>query len=355
MPLLFGRFKPRSSPPPLSPRESLVPESLQHQPPPAYTINDDPEVTMGHRHSRVAGSSSTSTSRMTTYQGTQSTPHKGNAYVQTRNADVWSPPPYTPQAPAPAAHTPGSTASFSSSTGDSPYAFLREFDTIFVVDDSSSMLGARWKEAEEALAAIAPICTRYDQDGIDIYFLNHRREATATSTGAYHNITTAADVQEIFNSVRPRGPTPYGKRLLQILTPYLRRVEKMAAATDEDGNLRDPARFVKPLNVIAITDGVFTDDAESVIVEVAKRLDACRAVPWQVGVQFFQIGDDEGARRYLEDLDDELGHMAQEDNLRDIVDTVPWKGSHGQTLSAEGILKCTMGAVHKKYDKRKAF
>ncbi|RHZ59022.1 uncharacterized protein CDV56_103402 [Aspergillus thermomutatus] len=312
---------------------------------------------MGHRHSRVGGSSTTS--RTATYQATQSRPHKGNTYVQTSNLDVWSPPPYTQQAPAPApvTLTPGSTASFTSSTGDSPYAFLREFDTIFVVDDSSSMLGSRWKEAEEALAAIAPICTRYDQDGIDIYFLNHRRDATATSTGAYHNITTAADVQEIFNSVRPRGPTPYGKRLLQILNPYLRRVEKMAAATDEDGNLRDPAKFVKPLNIIAITDGVFTDDAESVIVDVAKRLDGprCRAVPWQVGIQFFQIGDDEGARRYLEDLDDDLGKMAKEDNLRDIVDTVPWRGHRGQTLNAEGILKCTMGAVHKKYDKRKAF
>lgn len=49
--------------------------------------------------------------------------------------------------------------------GDSLYAFLREFDTIFVVDDSSSMLGQRWREAE---AAMAPICTQYDQDGIDI-------------------------------------------------------------------------------------------------------------------------------------------------------------------------------------------
>ncbi|RHZ51008.1 hypothetical protein CDV55_101707 [Aspergillus turcosus] len=350
MPLLFR------SPPRLSPGESLAPESLQHQSPPPYTIDNNPEISMGHRHSRVGGSSNTSTSRMTTYRGTQSTPQKGNTYVQTSRLDVWSPPPYTPQAPAPApaAHAPGSAASFSS-TGDSPYAFLREFDTIFVVDDSSSMLGPRWKEAEEALAAIAPICTRYDQDGIDIYFLNHRRDATATSTGAYHNITTAADVQEIFNSVHPRGPTPYGKRLLQILNPYLRRVEKMAAATDEDGNLRDPAKFVKPLNIIAITDGVFTDDAESVIVGVAKRLDACRAVPWQVGIQFFQIGDDESARKYLEDLDDELGHMAQEDNLRDIVDTVPWRGNRGQTLSADGILKCTMGAVNKKYDKRKAF
>ncbi|EAW07263.1 uncharacterized protein ACLA_019680 [Aspergillus clavatus NRRL 1] len=311
---------------------------------------------MGHRHSRVSGG--TTTSQRTSYKPTQSHRQKNSTVIQVSHHDLWSPPPYTPTAPGPATTSPSST----SSKSDTPYAFLREFDTIFIVDDSSSMLGRRWKEAEAAIAAIAPICTQYDRDGIDIYFLNHRREPTAgdptpSPTGAYNNITEAAHVQEIFSSVRPRGPTPYGKRLLQILNPYLGRVEKMAAATDEDGNLLDESKFVKPLNIIAITDGVFTDDAESVLVNVAKRLDGprCRAVPWQVGIQFFQIGDDESARRYLEDLDDNLGKMAQEDHLRDIVDTVPWKGDQGQTLSAEGILKCTIGAINKKYDKRKAF
>lgn len=130
----------------------------------------------------------------------------------------------------------------------------------------------------------------------------------------------------------------------------------MAAATDEDGNLTNPALFVKPLNVIAITDGAFTDDAESVIVDVARRLDGPKcgnAVPWQVGIQFFQIGDDELARRYLEELDDELGTKVRDGNLRDIVDTVPWKGRSGRTLTADGILKCVLGAVHKKYDNRR--
>lgn len=261
---------------------------------------------------------------------------------------IWDPPAYD-------SHDlklpPSSRAS--SGDPDTRYAFLRDFDTILFVDDSSSMSGPRWREAEEALAAIAPICTQYDHNGIDIYFLNHRRTATSAAGGSYNNVTTAAEVQEIFSSVRPRGPTPVGRRLLEILTPYLRRVERMQAAQNADGSLRDPGLYVKPMNIIAITDGEFTDDAESAIVQVVRALDRPQvaAVPWQVGIQFFQIGNDESVRRYLQELDDDLGKWCRDERLRDMVDTVPWRGKRGQGLDGEGILKCVIGAVNRKYDR----
>ncbi|PLN78994.1 hypothetical protein BDW42DRAFT_173782 [Aspergillus taichungensis] len=207
------------------------------------------------------------------------------------------------------------------------------------------MTGSRWKEAEEAIATIAPICTHHDQDGIDIYFLNHRRSALNNPNGGYMNITTADDVREIFHSVHPHGLTPFGSRLHDLLRPYLRRVES------------DSGQRVKPLNIIAITDGEFTDDAESVLIDAARRLDACAAVPWQVGVQFFQVGDDRAARVYLQTLDDDLVRLSTQDRLRDIVDTVPWRGGgrFGGTLNAEGILKCVLGAVNRKYDQREVW
>jgi hypothetical protein len=113
---------------------------------------------------------------------------------------------------------------------------------------------------------------------------------------------------------------------------------------------------IKPLNIIVITDGVFTDDAESVIVSVARQLDHpnVQAAPWQVGIQFFQVGDDELAREYLQNLDDELVKRRSYDGIRDIVDTVPWRGDRGKVLNADGILKCVLGAVNKKYDKSEA-
>ncbi|PKY09153.1 hypothetical protein P168DRAFT_287230 [Aspergillus campestris IBT 28561] len=247
----------------------------------------------------------------------------------------WSPPAYTTTVSSPPPTT---------TTDHSPYAFLSEFDTVFIVDDSSSMAGSRWKEAESAIATIAPICTHHDQDGIDIYFLNHRRSNRNNPAGGYTNITTADDVREIFHSVHPQGLTPFGTRLHDLLRPYLRRVES------------DTQR-VKPLNIIAITDGEFTDDAESVLIDAARRLDACAAVPWQVGVQFFQVGDDKAARLYLQALDDDLVRLSKQDRLRDIVDTVPWRGGgrSGGTLSAEGILKCVLGAVNRKFDQREVW
>lgn len=71
-----------------------------------------------------------------------------------------------------------------------------------------------------------------------------------------------------------------------------------------------------------------------------------------MGIQFFQIGDDEDARRHLQELDDGLAARTRDDRLRDIVDTVPWKGGPYRALSSEYILKIVLGAIHRKYDKR---
>jgi hypothetical protein len=75
------------------------------------------------------------------------------------------------------------------------------------------------------------------------------------------------------------------------------------------------------------------------------------ATPWQVGIQFFQVGHDQSAKEYLEALDNDL---VSYEGIRDIVDTVPWKGERGEVLNADGILKCVLGAVNKKYDKQEA-
>ncbi|KAJ5551846.1 hypothetical protein N7461_006544 [Penicillium sp. DV-2018c] len=278
---------------------------------------------------------------------------------RSNNSDISDkPPPYTETA-IPAIHITSAeeTATETRETeSDSQYSFLADFDTIFLVDDSSSMQGRRWKEAEAAIAAIAPICTKYDSDGIDIYFLNHRDSIVRSGPGGYHNVTTASQVHSIFKRVQPRGPTRVGSRLFDILDPYVRRVEAMHAAKREvKGGDVHPALFVKPINIITITDGEFTDDAEGIIVKTAKTLDgpSCDAIPWQVGIQFFQIGNDESVRKYLEDLDDHLGERCRDLHMRDIVDTVSWRNRNGDRLEGDGILKTVLGAVNKRLDRRK--
>ena len=133
------------------------------------------------------------------------------------------------------------------------------------------MAGRSWRETAAALATITPICTAHDKDGIDIYFLNARDDDD------YQNITSPETVQHIFETVRPSGGTPTGRRLDTILRPYLRDCEAK----------KDDFDSLKLLNIIVITDGVPTDDPESVIVSIAAKLDKLGTPPWQVGIQFF--------------------------------------------------------------------
>jgi len=219
-----------------------------------------------------------------------------------------------------------------STTADDPYAFLSTFDTVFLIDDSGSMAGRSWKETAQVLKAITPICTAHDADGIDVYFLNEK------DSSEYKNITRAADVDAIFHSVRPRGGTPTGSRLNAVLKPYLAALERKGA---DD---------VKPLNIIVITDGVASDDVESVIIAAAKKLDRWDAPAWQIGVQFFQVGEERGAAEALRELDDGLAEMSAG---RDIVDTVPWKGESGKGLSADVVLKTVLGAVNRRLDRKR--
>ncbi|SLM41395.1 von Willebrand factor, type A [Lasallia pustulata] len=237
-----------------------------------------------------------------------------------------APPPYTK--PAPEAIITGNMTT----TADNPYAFLSDFDTIFLIDDSGSMAGRSWRETAAALKSITPICTAHDADGIDIYFLN------SPDSSEYRNLTRSADVDRIFESVKPRGGTPTGTRLNAILKPYLRDVETRGDA-------------VKPLNIIVITDGVPSDDVESVIINAAKKLDKWDSRAWQVGIQFFQVGEERGAAEALRELDDGLAEMGG--GTRDIVDTVPWNGTVGSGLNGDGILKVVLGAVNRRLDRKR--
>lgn len=219
---------------------------------------------------------------------------------------------------------------------DDRYAFLSSFDTVFLIDDSGSMAGRSWRETRQALQAITPICTAHDEDGIDIYFLN------APDNAIYHNVTLPSTVVEIFTSVRPQGGTPTGQRLNAILKKYLSRYGS------------DPEN-TKPLNIIVITDGEPSDDVESPIIAAAKKLDKLDAAAWQVGIQFFQVGKEPGAREHLKQLDDELAELAGDDDLRDIVDTVPFEGQEeGSQLTADGILKVVLGAVNRRLDRKRS-
>ncbi|ORY56921.1 uncharacterized protein BCR38DRAFT_303540, partial [Pseudomassariella vexata] len=240
------------------------------------------------------------------------------------------------------------------STAEDPYAFLSSFDTVLLIDNSGSMAGASWKQVKAVLQAIVPICTAHDEDGIDIYFINKPTNALpgfemGSAGGFYRNVTNLAKVEDIFSTVKPGGDTMMGRRLKEILVPYTELYKQKERETGDKTCLR-------PLNIIVITDGEANDNVEESLGNAARFLDECGAPPYQIGVQFFQIGNVPGVAEYLQYLDDELGRNSR-NGFRDMIDTVTFDclpGDTAPTLTADGILKAVLGAVVKRLDRRPA-
>ncbi|KAH9908564.1 hypothetical protein F4778DRAFT_776854 [Xylariomycetidae sp. FL2044] len=232
------------------------------------------------------------------------------------------------------------------SHGDESLHFLRYFDTLFLIDDSTHMK-RQWLDVSQLMQAIAPVCLRYDEDGIDMYFVNHRPTfyfpgISGVPKSGYNHIgklhgegsSKKDNAAGIFNSVKPGGGCKLGYRLNKILSWYIDQVKQ------------DPKRA--PLNVIVITAGVTDDDYHAVLADIAKQLDSIRAPEHQLGVQLFQIGDDEEAKKKFEHADDELHKKA---GTRDMVDTMAWSGWPG-SLSPDDMVKAVLGAVSKRMDKQ---
>ena len=195
------------------------------------------------------------------------------------------------------------------------------------------MSGSRWKETKKAIEAIVDICTKYDDDGIDVHFIN--------SPKVYENVASSSAMREIFSSCQPGGLTYLAQRMRRILHPYVRRCE------DAENKEEEPP---KPMNLIVITDGESNDPVDAVIVDMAKRLDKIGAAAWQVGIQLFQVGNDAEATKYLQELDDDLPKFNP--GLRDMVDTLPYRANTGSVINSDGILKAVLGAVNRRFDRQ---
>ncbi|KAI1117611.1 hypothetical protein F5Y14DRAFT_403278 [Nemania sp. NC0429] len=258
--------------------------------------------------------------------------------------------------------------------------FLAEFDTVFLIDDSGSMTlndrGSqsiargeltRWAQTRSIIEQIVPICMRYDQDGIDLYFLNdasHQHmfddpgagqptwrpagnKAEGKAGYAYLGIGNADDVRRLFNSRQPNYGTPTGARLGDMMQTYVNCYEKRASKGQTPP---------KPLNIIVITDGAAgdKDTLRNNLIAQAERLDRLSAPYHQLGVQFFQVGKDESAAKYLHELDDGLVNYRRGKELRDIVDCVTYeqieKEGGAAELTADMILKVVLGAVNRHLD-----
>ena len=99
-----------------------------------------------------------------------------------------------------------------------------------------------------------------------------------------------------------RSPgTPIGSKLDQTLRPYLQQIREG----------RSSGKLPKPRNYIILTDGHPGDGKRlvSLLRETGATLNAYDCPREQLGLQFVQIGDDEGATAFLESLDNGAEHF----------------------------------------------
>lgn len=238
-------------------------------------------------------------------------------------------------------------ADFDSSEYDEKLAYLRAFETIFLVDDSAAMT-PYWDQVKELLDNIAPICAKHDPDGIDLYFVNHRpkgfieflpgqsiRKSGYRRIGGFTQLQTKDSVAQVFTNItKPSGKCNLGARLNKLLSWYCNKVKK---DTEFAG-----------WNLIILTAGKFDDDVKAPLAETAKKLDEMQTPAHQLGIQLLQLGNDDQVSNAFKYLDDELHRTTK---TRDIIDATSMGTS--SSLGADDMLKVVLGGVVKKLDECK--
>lgn len=219
---------------------------------------------------------------------------------------------------------------------DNPWNRLKMFETVFIVDDTGSMIKSvdknkphgqdRWAVTVEALRHVADIAAQHDENGIDIKFLKAQEfdEEGITNGVAVMEILRFIDFQNQDHG----GGTTFQEHLEGVIEGHIEKFEAyLQDLAIYRQRLRErskkPKRPDRPksLNLIVITDGQADDEeeVENYIVQIAKQLDELRAPAGYIGIQFVQVGDDEHATKFLERLDDDIKKMG----IRDVSTVSP--------------------------------
>lgn len=232
-----------------------------------------------------------------------------------------------------------------------PFTALAYIDTLLLIDDSDSMQQS-WDEVNDILRLIAPICIAHAPNGISLEFVHHRARGHLLTgrTGYQHiglmkgNLDMRDSVAGIYHNVKPKGnKCQMDKRLASILDPYIQDYE---ARVKQSGGKSLP----RPLSVIVVSDMAWDDDQFrfEAIARAARTLDTLGAPRYQVGVQFFRVGD---VGRRVDDrrvgfVDDGIWKRR---GVRDMVDVTTWTGKPGE-LSRLGTVKVLLGGVRRSVD-----
>lgn len=216
---------------------------------------------------------------------------------------------------------------------DDPFNRLGIFDTAFIIDDTGSMVleareddptgPDRWAVTKQAVQHIAGIAAEHDPDGVDVRFLMSGLRGD--------NLSKGEDVTALLQQVKLVGGGTYFTTALEgLIDPWLDQYElyqedrinyrdQLKHALRSGGKKPQPPKRPRPFNIIVITDGAADDrpEVKEYIVGVAMRLEEMGAPPRHLGIQFVQVGQDVGAKKWLDHLDNDLSSM-RDPPIRDV-------------------------------------
>ncbi|KAK4702863.1 hypothetical protein P7C70_g3348, partial [Phenoliferia sp. Uapishka_3] len=217
---------------------------------------------------------------------------------------------------------------------------LALFDIILYCDDSGSMSfeekGSRIEDLKMIVSRTAYAASFFDQDGIQIRFMNSKIEAASNTEAAALNIIK----QVQFNGMTPLG-TSLKKKVLEPLVLH----------PAKHGQLR------KPVLIVIITDGAPSGEDRHKIVKVIKEanhdLQKTKYGPDAVSYQLAQVGNDLAARKFLEeiDVDREVGQLIDvTSNYENEADNLRKARNPINLTPSLWLIKLLLGGISSAYD-----
>ena len=156
--------------------------------------------------------------------------------------------------------------------------------------------GERKKDLQLILARVAYAASLFDDDGIQVRFMNAAEAQIDPSR--LNGIRTEEQAEALVMHAKYRGLTPLGTQLrAQVIEPLVIQPART-------GQLR------KPVLIIVITDGQPAGEPPKALEEALRYTAAELSRMPQIGkhacaFQFAQVGNDQGARAFLSNLDEQ--------------------------------------------------
>ena len=174
-------------------------------------------------------------------------------------------------------------------------------DYIIIVDRSASMkLKGRWQEAEEACKVLCSQACKCDADGITLYFFSSHSKTSKGETPAFTKYENVATGEEVMKQFQSKNNEPHGGT--DLVTVF------KDAFVSLDG---------KSLSILVITDGMPDEPAE--VSELIKETANSMTKPDDILVTIIQVGDDDKADEYLNELDEGLEKLGCKHDIIDVI------------------------------------